>query len=56
MTLNLLQLFVKLANKEFSSCVIIKHLLFDYHNYILNGNSEVTNIQILTIINIFITS
>ena len=44
MTLTLLQLFVKLANKEFSSCVMIKHLLFDYHNYILNGNIEVTKI------------
>jgi len=36
----LLQLFLKLENKEFSSCMIIKHLLNDYNSYILNRNAE----------------
>ena len=49
MSLAILELFVKISNKQFSSTVITKHLLLEYHNYIPN---EVTNADLPSLLKI----
>jgi len=47
MSLAILELFIKISNKQFSSTIITKHLLLEYHNYIPNEVANLKKIKIL---------